>query len=181
MADKCKATKPRCPKCAGEHEYGGCTAGAKVKCCNCGGEHSAAYQGCEVQKKAKEVQRYKVQNKVSYAEATEKVSVNIARKSQVAASIFSSEDFPKLPQAKVSSTKCSHKCVIEEDALIVNKYKFVAFIGKVVNVALQQAKKRSRLKTIVEAAGEFLGIKDITVEMIHDMLAPNNEDSQISE
>ncbi|XP_034065952.1 uncharacterized protein LOC117542404 [Gymnodraco acuticeps] len=67
VADKCKATKPRCPTCAGEHEYGSCAAGAKVKCCNCGGEHSAAYQGCEVQKKAKEVQRFKVQNKVSYA------------------------------------------------------------------------------------------------------------------
>ncbi|KAF3860905.1 hypothetical protein F7725_001160 [Dissostichus mawsoni] len=42
--------------------------------------------------------------------------------------------------AKQSSTKCSHKCVIEEDALIVNKYKFVAFIGKVVNVNKKEVK-----------------------------------------
>ena len=49
------------------------TVNAKAKCCNCGGDHSAAYQGCEAQIKAKEVQKYKVQNKVTYAEAIKQV------------------------------------------------------------------------------------------------------------
>lgn len=40
-----------------------------LKCCNCGGPHCAAYGGCEVQIKAREVQKYKVKNKVTYAEA----------------------------------------------------------------------------------------------------------------
>lgn len=47
--------------CAGGHEYDGC----KLKCCKCGGDHSAANQGCEEQRKAKEIQIYKVPNKVS--------------------------------------------------------------------------------------------------------------------
>ncbi|KAF3832574.1 hypothetical protein F7725_026239, partial [Dissostichus mawsoni] len=50
--------------------------------CHVPGANRKIRGGCEVQKKAKEVQRYKVQNKVSYAEATEKVSLKL---SQVAA------------------------------------------------------------------------------------------------
>ena len=66
--------KQRCAKCGGEHDYGKCTKDAKLKCCNCGGEHSAAYAGCVVQKQAKEVQRYKIVNKVSNAEAVKSVA-----------------------------------------------------------------------------------------------------------
>lgn len=70
---------------------------------------------------------------------------------------------------------CSHKCAVKDDTLIVDKYSFVAFIGKVVNVTSQQTKKSSWLKTIVETAGEYLG------EMLHDMLAPNDGFSQLSD
>lgn len=38
------------------------------KCCNCGGDHSAAYRGCEVQKQAQHIQRYKI-DKTTYADA----------------------------------------------------------------------------------------------------------------
>lgn len=64
VVDQCKS-KPRSAKYASEHEYGGCAADAKLKCCNCGGEHNAAYQHCEVKKRA--IQRYEVQNRISYA------------------------------------------------------------------------------------------------------------------
>lgn len=47
----CRA-KAHCAKCGGDHEYGKCTEGIKIKCCNCGGEHSAAYKGCEAHKRA---------------------------------------------------------------------------------------------------------------------------------
>jgi hypothetical protein len=44
----CKATKPACPKCAGEHEYHDCQQkdSPHSLCSNCGGPHSAAYGGC---------------------------------------------------------------------------------------------------------------------------------------
>lgn len=65
---------------------------------------------------------------------------------------------------------------INEDTLIVGKTKFVAFICKTVNVAIQQKKKSDRIKTIVEAAIEILGITEVTAELIHEMLNPNNYD-----
>ncbi|KAI2664043.1 Nucleic-acid-binding protein from transposon X-element [Labeo rohita] len=36
VAVVCKG-KQRCGKCSGEHEYGKCQEGTKLKCCNCGG------------------------------------------------------------------------------------------------------------------------------------------------
>ena len=51
--------------------------GAKLKCCNCEREHSSAYRGCEVSKKAEEVQQVRVAQGIVYAEAVKKVSANI--------------------------------------------------------------------------------------------------------
>lgn len=42
----------------------------------CDGEHSAAYGSCMVQKQTKEVQRYRIVNKVSFAEALRSVGMN---------------------------------------------------------------------------------------------------------
>ncbi|XP_013883765.1 uncharacterized protein LOC106532290, partial [Austrofundulus limnaeus] len=72
VAKECKG-KIRCARCSGPHEYGKCEKDSKVKCCNCGGEHSAAYGGCIVQKEAREAQRVKITEKISYAEAIKKV------------------------------------------------------------------------------------------------------------
>lgn len=61
--------KRRCGKCEGEdHEYGQCQEGVSVKCCNCGVSH-AAYNGCQAHKRVAEVQRVKVEEKITYAEA----------------------------------------------------------------------------------------------------------------
>ena len=67
--------KQRCGRCAGEHEYGKCKEGTKLKCCNCGGEHTSAYRGCEISKKVAEVQRVKISQGISYAEALKKVKL----------------------------------------------------------------------------------------------------------
>ncbi|KAL2076444.1 hypothetical protein ACEWY4_027972 [Coilia grayii] len=72
VAAICKS-KTRCSKCGGEHNYGECAEGATQKCCNCGGNHSAAYGGCEVFKRMREVQRIKVEHGMSYAEAVKQV------------------------------------------------------------------------------------------------------------
>jgi len=67
--------KQRCGKCGGEdHEYGKCNEGTKNKCCNCGGEHSAVYKGCEAHKRAADVQRIRVEGKMTYAEAIKVVN-----------------------------------------------------------------------------------------------------------
>ncbi len=65
--------KIRCAKCGGEHEYDKCTNKTELKCCNCGGQHSAPHGGCEKQKEAREVQKYKIMHQVSYSEAVKKV------------------------------------------------------------------------------------------------------------
>lgn len=46
---------------------------------------------------------------------------------------------------------------------------------KVVNVATQQERKSDRIKRVVKAAEEFLGIKDLRAEDIHGMLMVNND------
>lgn len=58
----------------------------------------------------------------------------------------------------------------------MEKKTFIAFICKVVNVATRQERKSDRIKTVVEAAEEFLGIKDVKAEDIHSMLSANNND-----
>lgn len=65
---------------------------------------------------------------------------------------------------------------INEDTLIVEKNSFVAFICKTVNVAMQQKRKSDRIKTIVEAAVEILGFKEITAELMYAMLNQTNYD-----
>lgn len=66
IAAQCRG-KIRCAKC-GEN--------IELKCCNCGGQHSAAYGGCEKQKEAREVLKYKIIHQVSYVEALKKVNDN---------------------------------------------------------------------------------------------------------
>lgn len=187
-AQQCK-WKQRCAKCGGEHDYGKCKNDAKLKCCNCGGEHSAAYAGCAVQKQAKEVQRYKVVNKVTYAEALksignyeikqnnrpieyqENLSDNERRAVPKSSGIWRSQSGRPAPPQQ----PCNHKCKVEENTLIVEKKSFIAFICKVVNVATRQERKSDRIKTVVEAAEEFLGIKDLKAENIHSMLTAKND------
>lgn len=186
-AQQCK-WKQRCAKCGGEHDYGKCNKDAKLKCCNCGGEHSAAYAGCVVQKQAKEVQRYKVMNKVTYAEALKGIGIyenkqnrpkefqdNLNDNARYAVPQRSDirryqPGRPALPQKP-----CNHKCKVEENTLMVEKKSFIAFMCKVINIATRQERKSDRIKTVVEAAEEFLGIKDVKAEDIHSMLSANND------
>lgn len=63
----------RCSSYSGEHEYGKCNQGAKLKCYNCGPEHSSVYHGWKVNGIVAEVQRINVAQLISYAEATKVV------------------------------------------------------------------------------------------------------------
>ena len=67
--------KPRCLICAGPHQLKDCdkkSAGSRVaniKCINCKGDHTANYGGCPFYKDAKQVEKIRVLNKVSYRDA----------------------------------------------------------------------------------------------------------------
>lgn len=145
-----------------------------------------------VQKQAKEVQRYKIVNKVSYAEAVRSIGANERKQNRPIESHENLSDNEMqsyavgLPQrsgirrfqsgrSAPPQQPCTHKCNVEENTLIVDKKSFLAFICKVVNVATKQERKSDRIKTVVEAAEEFLGIKDLRAEDIHGMLKTNND------
>ena len=65
--------------------------------------------------------------------------------------------------------------------MLVNKKSFVAFICKVVNVAVWLEKKSDRIKIVVEAAEEFLGTKDLRAEDIHGMLRASNDGGSLND
>ena len=68
-AQQCRG-KARCVRCGGPHSFDQCERKENPICVNCGEKHSAAYNGCLEAKKAKELQKIRVENKLSYAEAT---------------------------------------------------------------------------------------------------------------
>ena len=61
----------------------------------------------------------------------------------------------------------------DDSILVVKKVNFMAFICHTINVAAQLKKKSDRIKTIVQAAGTFLNIRDIKADQIHALLATN--------
>lgn len=70
----CKG-KQRCPNCGGDPRVEECKDNGQEKCCNCGGQHRVTYGGCEVRKRAVEIEQEKAVNNVSYAEAVKRVQV----------------------------------------------------------------------------------------------------------
>lgn len=72
IASVCRAKK-RCAHCGEEHEYGKCGRNVEAKCCNCGGAQNVAYRGCEVSKRAVEIEKERDGNKLSYVETVKKV------------------------------------------------------------------------------------------------------------
>ncbi|KAK7899409.1 hypothetical protein WMY93_020262 [Mugilogobius chulae] len=65
-----------------EHEYGKCATGVQPKCCNCGEAHSAAYRGCQVLKQEVEIQKVRVEKKLSYVEAVKQGYIAIRQDRQ---------------------------------------------------------------------------------------------------
>ena len=122
----------------------------------------------------REVQRVKIMkimnimnimNKVSYADALKKVRVTEAynlKASEINQSAAQREYNAPGNQAQVIGNfknVCTHKCKVNDDSLVVNKINCVAFICHTINVAAQLKKQSDRIKTIVEAAGQFLDMR----------------------
>lgn len=188
VATQCRG-KLRCAKCGNEHEYGQCGDNAELKCCNCGGQHSAAYGGCVKQKEAKEVQKYKITHKVSYAEAIKHIVKDKREEKSVPILLSkqrSSEDNrtnpireSRNPSGNINQQNKTHRSTapncceckmrLSDETLLVKKNDFIAFICSVVNVTMLHVKKSDKIKSVVEAANDILGL--ITkADDIHEIL-----------
>lgn len=51
-------------QCGGDHTIEECKDEGQGKCCSCGGQHRVTYAGCEVRKKAVEIQQVKIKNQL---------------------------------------------------------------------------------------------------------------------
>lgn len=159
-ASVCKG-KMRCAKCGGEHDYGKCEEGAEIKCCNCGGRHSAAYAGCPVQQEAREVQKIKTVQHLTYAEATRKVKGAVETKRTNVQGTMA-ESFPQKDVNDVRNKPDQH--------VVMNKIDFVAFICAVVNGTSQVERKSDKIKIVVGCANKFLKLAGVTAEEVHEIL-----------
>lgn len=152
--------KRRCGKCGGEdHEYGQCKEGTSVKCCNCGGSHSAAYKGCQAHKKASEVQRVKVEEKLTYAEAIKKVDGR--RK------LETGQRQQGQRQSVISQQSKESPSPICADAIKVDSVKFLAFLAEVINCSAVTESRSERIKVIVKAAQKHFRVgAEVSVDEI---------------
>lgn len=145
--------KQRCPKCGGDHKYEECGENVQDKCCNCGGQHRVSFGGCEVRKKAIEVEKTKTSNNISYAEAVKRVEGQAERK-QI--------NVQQKPNPQITSTERTEPVITVE--------KIMLFIAYVINCADQVKYKTEKIKIIVKGAEKFFGIKDISWEHINKEL-----------
>lgn len=147
----CKG-KQRCPKCGGEHRYEECRENVQDKCCNCGGQHRVSYGGCEVRKKAVEVEQIKVVHNISYAEALKRAQ--------------NGKDGTRKGQPK-STTDLVQK---QETHIGLTVEKMILFMAYVINCTDQVKHKTEKIKIIVKGAERFFGFKDISWEQINKKL-----------
>ena len=139
--------------------------GVKVKCCNCGGEHSAAYKGCEAHKRAAEVQRVKVEEKVTYAEAIKQVK----EKKEAVLTSGAGPGIPGQRQHWHSQEIRQNGKEVKSKYIAVDNVKFIAFIAEVSNCSAQTASKTERIKIIIKAAQKY-GVGELTIDSINELL-----------
>lgn len=166
VATVCKSRK-RYARCGGEHDYGKCE-GAGIKCCNCGGDHNVAFGGCEVRKRAIEMQNEKNKKNMTSAEAAKVVDVRNKGKGEV-----------KDMRTEVRNEEATSELVDKstEDIMMVSRVNVLLFIAEVVNCTAQTEKKIIQIQIIVRAAERFLGVKDISWVKIRDGLVNESQSS----
>ncbi|KAF2368491.1 hypothetical protein FHG87_000743 [Trinorchestia longiramus] len=65
---------PRCVVCSGAHNSRECPSPSTRSCCNCSGNHTAYYGGCLKIRQAREVEKIRQIQKLSYRDAARQVS-----------------------------------------------------------------------------------------------------------
>ncbi|KAF2343780.1 hypothetical protein FHG87_025464 [Trinorchestia longiramus] len=71
-AVNCRAA-PRCVVCSGAHNSRECPSPSTRSCCNCSGNHTANYGGCPKTRQAREVEKIRQIQKLSYRDAARQV------------------------------------------------------------------------------------------------------------
>ncbi|KAF2347409.1 hypothetical protein FHG87_021836 [Trinorchestia longiramus] len=71
-AVNCRAA-PRCVVCSGAHNSRDCPSQSTRSCCNCSGNHTANYGGCPKIRQAREVEKIRQIQKLSYRDAARQV------------------------------------------------------------------------------------------------------------
>ncbi|XP_013859124.1 uncharacterized protein LOC106514416, partial [Austrofundulus limnaeus] len=138
VAEVCRGQQ-RCPKCGGNHKYEECVGNVQEKCCNCGGQHRVTFGGCEVRKKAAEIQQVKTVNNISYAEALKTVQGQKER----------------TETGKVQQVLTSNKKQMEQEKTEVTVEKIMLFMAYVINCTDQVKHKTEKIKIIVKGAEKF--------------------------
>ena len=156
IAKFCKE-KRRCARCSGDHEYGECEGKEKPKCCSCGGEHSVAFGGCPIMKKEVEIQKVKVLEKITYAQAVKKI------KKGDGGEVVGVEG-SRMQRKKVEEQVYSDK----GDRVWVDKKSLVTFIMKAIQAATKFMSEDERIQVIAKAAIEHLGMEEIELDEIKD-------------
>lgn len=159
VANVCKR-KMRCVRCGGEHEYGKCGKGMRVKCCNCGGNHSAAYWGCEVMKREVEVQQVRRKERLSYADAA-----------KIAGQVKQSKE------SGYNKEQLAAKEKLDKKREWAKKKKLVTFIAGAINATAGIKSKTERIQVIVIAAVHHLGMEGLKWEEVRDELENSGQSS----
>ena len=93
------------------------------------------FGGCEVRKRAKEIQQVRTEKAVSYADAVK--MVRDRNETQAVSSVM------KVSKSQVLCKVNLVTCRVDKNTLIMNKDKFLFFMAEVINCAFQ-AERRSR-------------------------------------
>lgn len=113
-----------------------------------------------------EVQRLKVTQGLSYAEATKKVEKTVTAPNFM------------VKEKKQETIKCTKCDKIKEETLIVSKSNFILFIAEVINCSAQTTSRTERIKIIAKSAEKFLDAKDLMWESVRDTLNEETQQSQ---
>lgn len=150
VAAVCRGNQ-RCPRCGGDHRFEECRNEAVRKCCNCGGEHAVTFGGCEVRKRAVEIQQVKTTSNVTYAEAVKKV------------------------QGQSGGHGAKGKVVMTQNLGQGNEQLFtmqqlILFMSYVINCTNQAKGKTERIRIVVKGAEKYLGVRGVSMEHISKKL-----------
>lgn len=127
-----------------------------------------AYGGCEVRKRAAQVQQEKVKNNLTYAEAV-KVVNDRSKQSKMERVVY---------EKRNEETGRTGERGVTEDTMLVNKKSFVLLIVEVINCTAQAERRSEKIQIIVKAAERFLEIKGLKCEDIRKSLSTESQSSQ---
>jgi len=168
VAGSCRG-KRKCAKCGGDHIVQNCKA-ETPKCSNCDGDHAAGYYGCEHFVQARRVQVVKDQNKVTYAEAVQRVNRESGNGGTGDRPVLGCKvSVPILPSASTS------------EMLIFSKESFLSFVSDVLVGAKKAANRSDVIRLVVGAAERYLSIKQLPEKLHQYMMESQQMDrSQVS-